>query len=65
MPFFKQWGEWLPLGQEPVPPDWTDERRYRTLDAHNCTFFHVGKKAAGRLLDGREWGEFPEVSAVS
>jgi hypothetical protein len=21
----------------------------------------VGKKAAGRLLDGREWNEFPEV----
>jgi protein gp37 len=25
---------------------------------------HVGKKAAGRLLDGREWNEFPEVAHV-
>lgn len=24
----------------------------------------VGKKAAGRLLDGREWNEFPQVAAI-
>lgn len=26
-------------------------------------FLRVGKKKAGRLLDGREWNEMPEVSA--
>jgi protein gp37 len=25
-------------------------------------FERVGKKAAGRLLDGREWNEFPAVA---
>ena len=24
-------------------------------------FDRVGKRAAGRLLDGREWNQFPEV----
>jgi protein gp37 len=27
----------------------------------NRDAFRVGKKAAGRMLDGREWMEFPEV----
>ena len=50
--FFKQWGEW-------------------TRCRHKCTAGHefpdgqrmwrLGKKAAGRVLDGREWNEFPEV----
>lgn len=25
-------------------------------------FERVGKKAAGRLLDGREWNEYPEIN---
>ena len=25
--------------------------------------YRVGKKKAGRLLDGREWNEFPEIKA--
>ena len=25
---------------------------------------HYGKKQAGRLLDGREWNEFPDVTAI-
>jgi hypothetical protein len=25
----------------------------------------VGKKAAGRLLDGREWSEFPQVATTN
>jgi len=57
---FKQWGEWLPdshvydgcetnYGKAPTH-HWEDGFSWR-----------VGKKAAGRLLDGREWNEFPEV----
>lgn len=51
--FFKQWGEWLPCFDSTASPVhiWPDgEKAYR-----------VGKKAAGRLLDGREWNEFPQV----
>lgn len=49
---FKQWGTWLPVGQQPAgdPDRWT--RNYfdsRGIDARN-----YGKKAAGRLLDGVE-----------
>lgn len=28
-------------------------------DGYEVTVYRVGKKAAGRLLDGREWSEFP------
>lgn len=58
--FFKQWGEWIPWGQignrslpcseETVVPD-----EY----FGGCDAFKVGKKLAGRSLDGREWSEFP------
>lgn len=41
---FKQWGEFAPDDNAP--------------DAHT-SMRRVGKKVAGRLLDGREWNEFP------
>lgn len=87
--FFKQWGEYLPVGQvladygkvlgatavkpnrmklhyggkvgqvpmhafaeRGVPVAWTDDGRLT---------FRVGKKAAGRMLDGRTWDDFPEI----
>jgi protein gp37 len=50
--FFKQWGEWLPAGQ-----DGAGRRVLNCSDAAE----RVGKKAAGRLLDGCEYSEFPEV----
>lgn len=73
--FFKQWGEWAPHlaaaggdmggdmragrvrflqgdGREP-------DGRFRPGDA---AVERVGKRAAGRLLDGREHNEFPEVA---
>lgn len=64
--FFKQWGEWLPIGQDVrhVASSQQDQGRHRTGE----TFYafpdqvisvRVGKKAAGRLLDGREWNEYP------
>lgn len=28
-------------------------------------WWRVGKKAAGRLLDGREWNEFPQTQEVA
>ncbi len=68
---FKQWGEWAPFDQpwalDNVRPLAKDERWMNSAGGHG---FHgdevwrmrrAGKKAAGRLLDGREWNEFPEV----
>lgn len=31
----------------------------RFEEAHGADFVRIGKKAAGRMLDGREWSEFP------
>ena len=43
--FFKQWGEWAP-----APVDGFGQRMVR-----------IGRRAAGRLLDGRYWNEMPSV----
>jgi protein gp37 len=53
--FFKQWGVWGRVGDQRPSPN------HLPQDADICT--RVGKKLAGRLLDGREHNEFPEVSA--
>lgn len=64
--FFKQWGNWLPQDQKPnhnechkttIPfRQWSDDPLDYSMD--------VGKKCAGRLLDGVEYSEFPQVEAV-
>lgn len=57
--FFKQWGEW----REACPPDdpiWGGNPP-ELLAAHGTYFARLGKKAAGRVLDGRTWDEMPEV----
>ena len=66
---FKQWGDWMPGEKDgdtvkltfpidgphgPANPefyDWPD----------GACAARVGKKAAGRLLDGRTWDEFPQT----
>lgn len=67
VPFlFKQWGEWLVSSHmvQGVHPDpgvyaWPWKR------ADDLTMMvKVGKKFAGRLLDGREWSEFPQPELV-
>ncbi|MBR7929449.1 phage Gp37/Gp68 family protein [Burkholderia ambifaria] len=73
VPFlFKQWGEWIaegiempaPLKRAPDPyrrrwvADDADDDRYTPTAA---AVHPVGKKAAGRLLDGRTHDEFPEA----
>ncbi len=86
--FFKQWGEWLPLGQHPSAKTATLINRNKRLYQLSSGFYgkpmlkgvmehidkdgtfpgnyvdepiyRVGKKNAGRLLDGREWNEMPK-----
>jgi len=53
--FFKQWGEWLP-----TEPDIELDRL--GIDT-TASFSKVGKKAAGRHLDGELWSQFPGVGA--
>ena len=52
VPFlFKQWGEWAP-GEH-------DGRFSAFAVSANATLYRVGKKRAGRELDGRTWDEYP------
>lgn len=64
--FFKQWGEWAPngyrgignfTGRERLIGDPIDEM------GHRLVVERMGKKAAGRELDGRTWDEYPVQSA--
>jgi len=50
--FFKQWGEWTPLDPGTAPGH--EVRAYP-----GALLQRVGKKAAGRELDGRTWDEYP------
>lgn len=70
IPFlFKQWGEWTPtaplLGDAILGVDGTLYRQESMLDIpvearrQAYSMKRVGKKAAGRLLDGRTWDEYP------
>ncbi len=64
--FFKSWGEWVTENQSPedillpgqstIPHGWKG-RKYED------SVYRVGKRRAGRLLDGVEHNEFPEVKA--
>lgn len=59
--FFKQWGQWLPTDQlEYVHPATGSNNGFEFEDG--LLTWRVGKKAAGRLLDGREWNEFPATA---
>jgi protein gp37 len=75
VPFlFKQWGEWTPgenverqRGTIPVAHHFVDEWIVSNLNLatdgghadDEPTVYRVGKKAAGRLLDGRTWDGAP------
>ncbi len=56
--FFKQWGKWVSPSQMPG-------ETYRGIEGFGDGIGitdnprKVGKKRAGRLLDGREWNEYP------
>lgn len=52
--FFKQWGEYTPA----IAGDLVNIMDTVKVDGVGMT--RLGKKAAGAMLDGREWREFPE-----
>lgn len=76
--FFKQWGAWQPacaLYGDPERDEKENGRgelfsvwptgeivEDRQPPGSSWLMERIGKKAAGRLLDGREWSEFPRVS---
>lgn len=55
--FFKQWGDWSPSCNTGLHGN---ERRKQVV-LQPYVMYRLGKKAAGRMLDGREWDEFPEM----
>lgn len=75
--FFKQWGSWrcpqegefydTSKGRSGRPPAFlvADNGEYgcyrETSGPNSVPMIQVGKHRAGRLLDGREWNELPEV----
>lgn len=64
--FFKQWGEWAPESNLNPESDRLDHISLYNAEYHvfegGGRSYKIGKKRAGRLLDGREWNEFPGVS---
>ena len=59
VPFlFKQWGEWLPADQG---TGWHGTTAILN-QIDGVDYFRVGKKAAGRLLDGETWDGMPAFS---
>lgn len=62
--FFKQWGEWLP-GSHFSITEHTDMSRIMQF-GDGQIMQRVGKKAAGRLLNGIEWNQVPgEVTGAT
>ncbi len=63
--FFKQWGEWLPADE--IASEKQECLELQGRDGYAGTgdaaapVFRIGKKAAGRLLDGRTWDQLPEA----
>lgn len=58
--FFKQWGNWALLDQ--VDPSFVGKREavvLRRQDGTPVELLRVGKKTAGRELNGNIWSEFP------
>lgn len=63
--FFKQWGNWVLRDASNGDVPFERCKIYAGDDADTVTLCPVGKKRAGRLLDGREWDDFPKAQAGS
>ncbi|SFU70632.1 DUF5131 family protein [Alicyclobacillus macrosporangiidus] len=58
---FKQWGEWAPVHELRCNEPGICGRQWYNFDPDTAVC-RIGKRAAGRLLDGRTWDEYPERS---
>lgn len=59
--FFKQWGCWIPAGQEPaleLPP------KCRGQHVDGTLMLRAASVKTGANLDGREWREFPAIGGA-
>jgi len=75
IPFlFKQWGEWVPIetpAVRQIPMGYFEAREKGLIHSWdekgflstNCSV-KVGKKTAGRQLDGREWNGYPSDQKI-
>lgn len=63
--FFKQWGSWAHMPERAHFKELADEPWRRTISmidgVRPALMFKIGKKRAGRQLDGREWSQMPEI----
>lgn len=57
--FFKQWGEWFPNAIDCPAPSGVDFNVPHQF-VGDTAMARVGRRRAGRLLDGRMWDEFPK-----
>ena len=58
VPFhFKQWGHWTPTIPNNIKK--TRSINFKSENGHLETLFAVGKKLAGRQLDGKNWDGIP------
>jgi len=60
--FFKQNGEWVDFSQ--VPDELENKIKLHWFESGDVVG-RVGKKAAGRILDGRTWDEMPNVQPAT
>jgi protein gp37 len=58
--FFKQWGHWAPENGDNFQKSVSFEK-WSSARSFGPSMAPVGKRAAGRLLDGRTWDGFPET----
>lgn len=61
--FFKQWGVWLPAPEARFFEGCHGRHWQISCDGKTTVMVRLGKKAAGRILDGRTWDEMPKVPA--
>ncbi len=59
--FFKQWGKWAPIHELRANEPGIKGKQWCNFDP-DTSVCKVGKKKAGRILDGRTWDEFPSDS---
>lgn len=61
VPFhFKQWGHWAPADNLELPHGYADKKVVHFFKGNKkVPVISVGKTAAGRLLRGRTWDQFP------